>query len=139
MNYCGGFVSACMKVSKHACSSGVTRCTPWNYIFTCRSSSSFLYFSCLSRIWASRASFLVLRASKSRSLLWIWRYFHIFYSHSKLVCQSSLIYSFSILILTSFLAPAISSLTPRTLSTCLDVLLVISSNLFLYHPSISCK
>ena len=41
--------------------------------------------------------------------------------------------------LTSFLAPAIPSLIPRTLSTCFVVLLVMSSNLFLYHASMSCK
>lgn len=70
MNYCGGFVSTYTKGSVAAF---------WEEsIFTCRSSSSILYFSCASRIWASRASFLLLSESKSRSLLWIWRYFYDF-------------------------------------------------------------
>lgn len=43
------------------------------------------------------------------------------------------------LILTSFFAVTISSLTLRTLSTCFVVLLLRSSNLFLYQESISCR
>lgn len=81
MYYCGGFRSACTKTSvcvnnwlwcNQVCPLGLHECS-----FTCRSSSSFLFFSCISRIWASRASFLVLMLSKSRSLLWIWKHFYM--------------------------------------------------------------
>lgn len=41
--------------------------------------------------------------------------------------------------LTSLFTPVISSLTPRTLSTCLVDALFMSWNLFLYQESISCQ